>query len=146
MSDIEINKISLQHDIDQALAIRREVFINEQGVDEDEELDSNDEQSTHYLLRFQDNIAGTARVRYVDNNKAKIERVAILAQYRGKKLGQRLMQFILEDIKHTSTVHSVHIGSQKHAIPFYKTLGFIEYSIEYMEAGIPHLDMQLIFI
>ena len=143
MSNIEITKISL-HERDQALAVRKEVFVIEQGIAEDEEYDGKDESSTHYLLRFQDKAVGTARTRYIEDNKIKIERVAILKQFRDQGLGQRLMQFILKDIRDNKTVHLVHIGSQKYAIPFYEKLGFIVCSDEYVEAGITHKDMQLI--
>jgi predicted GNAT family N-acyltransferase len=156
MSDTEITKVSLQHEKDRALTIRKKVFVREQGIAEEEEYDGKDADSTHYLLCFQGKAVGTARTRRIEDNKIKIERVAILKQFRGKGLGHRLMQFILEDIKDNKAAHcpkfdaptfgcpKVYIGSQKHAIPFYEKLGFTVCSNEYTEAGISHKDMQLI--
>lgn len=83
---------------------------------------------------------GVARVRCIDNY-AKIERVAILEAYQGKKLGHALMQFILADLNQNPDITYAKLSSQTYAIPFYEKLGFVVCSEEYMDAGIPHQDM-----
>jgi len=139
---ILIKKACSEKEVQQCLAIRLNVFVEGQAVPLHEEVDGKDKTSDHYLLLYHDSPAGVARVRYLDNY-AKIERVAIVADYQGQGLGREIMQFILADLRKHSTIKTVKLGSQTHAIPFYEKLGFIVCSEEYQDAGIPHKDMQL---
>ena len=129
-------------DLESCLDIRRKIFIDGQNVPEADEIDGLDGESDHYLLLVDDSPVGTTRVRYV-HGKAKIERVAILEEYQGRGLGKKLMQHILQEIKHSGKVKTAVLGAQTYAIPFYENLGFTVCSDEYMDAGIPHKDMQM---
>lgn len=130
--------------IQYCLDIRNKVFVEGQGVPFTEEVDGKDPECDHFLLLTDNKPTGTARIRYAENT-AKIERVAILDTYRGMNLGRKLMEAILEDIGKNPSLKKAVLGSQTHAIPFYTKLGFEICSDEYMDAGIPHKDMQLIF-
>lgn len=109
---------------------------------EEDEIDGLDGESDHYLLKFEKYPAGTARIRYVDG-KAKIERVAILSEHQGKGLGRKLMQYLLQEIVRRGKVKIAILGAQTHAITFYEGLGFTVCGDEYMDAGIPHKNMQI---
>jgi predicted GNAT family N-acyltransferase len=141
---ILVKKISAASDIESCLAIRHKVFIEGQNVPLHEEVDGLDSSSEHYLLFMGQTPAGTARVRYI-NDFAKIERVAVLDTYQGQGLGHVLMKFVLEAIKQKPNVNKAKLGAQTHAIRFYEKLGFVVCSDEYLDANIPHKDMQLIF-
>lgn len=141
---IKVIKAISKADQSVCLRIRREVFIEEQGVSEVDELDNKDDASTHYLIQYKEQYVGTVRVRLVSRLTPKIERMAILKSYRGLRLGYYLMQFILEDIKSGKTANKVFLSSQIHAVSFYKKLGFENYGEKYMDAGIIHQDMELI--
>ncbi|WPY00233.1 GNAT family N-acetyltransferase [Candidatus Trichorickettsia mobilis] len=141
--NILIHKILPGQDIEECLKIRRKVFIEGQNVPEEEELDGLDHDSDHYIIRLNDVTSGTARIRYIQN-KAKIERVAILTEYQGQGLGKKLMEYLIKAIRDSSKVKIAILGAQTHAIPFYENLGFSICSDEYIEAGIPHRDMQII--
>ncbi|WP_316353373.1 GNAT family N-acetyltransferase [Candidatus Trichorickettsia mobilis] len=141
--NILIYKILPDQDIEECLKIRRKVFIEGQNVLEEEELDGLDCDGDHYIIRLDDFVSGTARIRYIQN-KAKIERVAILTEYQGQGLGRRLMEYLLKEIRNSDKVKIATLGAQTHAIPFYENLGFTICSDEYIEAGIPHKDMQII--
>lgn len=124
-------------------AIRSEVFVKEQKVPIEIEFDDNDSDASHFLLRTSDGQpAGTARLRYADG-RAKIERVAIRASHRGKGLGKLLMESIIEKIRTDARAARAALGAQVHAIPFYESLGFVVTGDEYMDANIPHKDMEL---
>ena len=129
-------------DFKKCLNIRKIVFVQGQNVAEELENDGLDGESRHYLISVNDVAAGTARVRYVAA-KAKIERVAILSEYQGRGLGRQLMQFIIEDIQAANIAKIIALSSQVYAIPFYESLGFAVCSDEYMDANIPHKDMQM---
>jgi len=129
-------------DIDTCFDIRHQVFVEEQQVPLDEDLDGKDKDSEHYLLYVDDLACGAARVRYVDDY-AKIERVAILKAHRGQNLGMHLMQGILADLIKNTTYEKAKLSSQTYAIPFYEKLGFVVHGEEYLDANIPHRDMSL---
>lgn len=138
----EVKKVSAAHDIQACFAIRHQVFIIGQDVSMNEERDGQDAHSDHYLLLVNQHPLGTTRVRYLDD-VAKIERVAILAAYQKQGLGQVLMRFIIEELRQNPRLLKIKLGAQSHAISFYEKLGFIICSDEYLDAGIPHKDMQL---
>lgn len=140
MADIRV--VSTPQDIDICLSIRRTVFIEEQNVPEHEEVDGEDSSCTHFLVFFNGEPVGAARFKYLDD-KAKIQRVCILPQVRGTGLGAELMMAILEEVKRQGKASTAILGSQTHALGFYEKLGFSAFGAEYMDAGIPHRDMQI---
>ena len=139
-----VKKISEATELQTCLEIRYQVFVEGQNVPAHEEVDGLDPQSEHFLLFLDQQPAGTARVRYIDDF-AKIERVAILDAHQGKGLGHVLMNFIIEAIHKDPRVKKAKLGAQSYAIPFYEKLGFVVCSDEYLDANIPHKDMQLSF-
>ncbi|WP_133128822.1 GNAT family N-acetyltransferase [Legionella nagasakiensis] len=141
---IAIKKVSDLQDIQTCLDIRKLVFVEGQNVPLHEEVDGKDKDSEHYLLTLDKKPAGTARIRYIEDI-AKIERVAILAKYRGQGLGKYMMQTILADLIQNKRITMAKLGAQTHAIPFYETLGFEVCSEVYLDAGIPHKDMKFSF-
>ena len=141
---IFIKKVFSDEELEKCMEIRFDVFVEGQGVPIQEEVDGKDSISDHYLLFYNEYPSGVARVRY-EADFAKIERVAVLGNCQGKGLGLKLMQFILSDLRQMSAVKKVKLSSQTYAISFYEKLGFVVCSEEYMDAGIPHKDMQLVF-
>ena len=142
-NNVLIKKVS-EADIQVCLALRHQVFVVGQNVPIHEEVDGLDSSSEHYLLFLNQLPVGTARIRYIEDY-AKIERVAILDAFQGQKLGHMLMNFIIEDIHQNYQIKKVKLGAQTYAIPFYEKLGFVVCSNEYLDAGIPHKDMQFDF-
>jgi predicted GNAT family N-acyltransferase len=138
---VSIKKVSSQHELQECLSIRHEVFVKGQNVPLEEELDGKDEGSEHYLLKVDTQPVGVARVRYI-NDYAKIERVAILDSFQNQGLGKKLMLAIIKDLEKQMHLKSAHLSSQTHAVSFYENLGFTVCSEEYLDAGIPHKDMQ----
>ncbi|OHV09945.1 GNAT family N-acetyltransferase [Kushneria phosphatilytica] len=119
------------------LAIRRRVFIEEQGVSESEEIDGLDPDCMHFLLYMDDAPAGTARL-LPDGH---IGRVALLPEWRGYGLGLQLMQAVLATA--TRCGHACcELAAQTHALAFYQRLGFVAHGEEFLDAGLPHYHMR----
>lgn len=121
--------------------IRMEVFVREQAVPPELELDEYDETATHFLLRGED---GTpqATARLVNKGgTAKIGRVAVVQKERGKGIGLTLMQAVLDEARRQGFEEAV-LDSQTYAIPFYERLGFVAEGDEFDDAGIPHFTMR----
>jgi len=135
-----LREANTSNEINKCLEIRRDVFINEQNVPEHLEIDGLDPQCRHFIVQDNTKAIATARVRII-NDTAKIERVAVLSHYRGQKIGLCLMEYILKTLQNDRSIKTVKLGSQNHAIPFYKRLGFQIFGEEYMDAGIAHHDM-----
>ena len=122
-------------------AIRKAVFVQEQAVPLELELDEYDEFATHFLLRAAVRTP-LATARLLDKcGQAKIGRVAVLKEARGRGLGLMLMQFVLDEARQRGFTEAV-LDSQTYAVPFYERLGFIAEGDEFDDAGIPHFLMR----
>ena len=126
-----------------AINIRQIVFIDEQGVNyhEDEILEEELE-SVAYLIYLKDKPIGTFRYRLV-NNEYKIERFAILKEYRHKGYGKQAFDFLVNLIISKFNPCTITLNAQVQTIPFYEKCGFKEEGNEFVEAGIKHKRMLL---
>ncbi len=140
MSTIEITQSTGDEDLAHAIAIRRCVFIGEQGVTEDEEIDGLDGQCRHYLAWLGDEAVATARVRTLDGGRAKIERMAVLAPHRRRGVGAKLMARIIDDAR-TEGMASATLSAQCWVEDFYRNLGFAPEGEVFMDSRIPHIRM-----
>jgi predicted GNAT family N-acyltransferase len=122
------------------VALRRAVFIVEQGISEADEMDDLDDTSIHLLATVDGRPVGTARV-LIDGDIGKIGRICVLADQRGTGLGARIVYAAMEHLRTLPGLARAKLGSQDHAIGFYEKLGFVGYGPFYDDAGIPHRDM-----
>lgn len=125
--------------MDQVLAIRRKVFIEEQQVPETIEIDKYESLATHIIASLDNLPVGTARWRSTEEG-IKLERFAVLSEYRGLGIGTALLNFMLREIDRNKTVY---LNSQSSAIEFYLRNNFAVIGEIYFEAGIPHQKMIL---
>lgn len=135
--------IAPTQDIATCRALRRIVFIEEQGVSEADEVDGLDDQAIHLLALVDGRPLGCARL-LVQGETGKVGRVCVLAEARGTGLGAALMRAAVEEFRKLPGVTRVKLGAQTHALGFYERLGFTAFGPEYLDAGIPHRDMQLV--
>lgn len=119
--------------------IRKQVFIIEQNIPEEEEWDDQDMISDHFVVYDQDQPIAT--VRLLQNNS--VGRVAVLKAYRGQGIGRMIMLEIIRQA-HQQDRKFLQLSSQVHAISFYEKLGFSIQGDAYDECGIPHIKMQLV--
>lgn len=131
--------ITVTDDLPTCQALRRAVFIIEQNVPEELELDGMDEAATHLLATVDGHPAGTARL-MIKGDTGKIGRVCVLAAHRGTGLGEQLIAAALDHFRSLGLPRA-YLSSQTHAIPFYERLGFAAEGPDYDDAGIPHRDM-----
>ena len=124
-----------------ALAVRRAVFVEEQGVPEHLEVDGNDDSATHFVAYDGDRPVGTARLRPYDDSTAKVERVAVLETERGAGIGRRVMDAV-ETAAADAGYESVVLHAQVPVVGFYERLGYEVTSEEFEDAGIPHREMR----
>jgi predicted GNAT family N-acyltransferase len=116
--------------------IREAVFIAEQHVPPELEWDSDDPTAVHFLALEGDYPIGTARL-LPDGT---IGRVSVLKDWRGLKVGDALMNAVIIEAQQRDLKQQT-LSAQVHATLFYERLGFRVVSEEFLEAGIPHVDM-----
>lgn len=135
--NINVTKVGSKEQLDQAYAIRTEVFIGEQSCPPELEWEYEDE-STHFLATLNGQPAGVCRWRKTDNGY-KLERFAVLKPYRGLGVAQALVKTVLEDLP--ADAHYIYLNAQVQAMPLYAKFGFEKTGPMFDEAGIDHYKM-----
>ena len=138
MEAFTLNETDWAHDAPRIAAIRRNVFIEEQGVPEDLEWDEHDAAAVHLLAISADGLPiGCARL-LPDGH---VGRMAVLAAWRGRGVGQALL-LSAQDAARARGHVLLKLSAQTHAAGFYARAGFAAVGEAYEEAGIPHIAMQ----
>ena len=125
-----------------AYSIRKRVFIEEQGVPEEMELDEFDLDARHALAYADSECIGTARLVTLPGNLGRIGRMAVLPKHRGHGVGKQLLGALLNACQ-SQGIKQIELHAQVTVIPFYEQFRFITQGDIYDEAGIPHRDMIL---
>lgn len=136
---ITVERVEDQKQIETAFTIRRRVFVEEQNVSQERES-MDDEEAIHYLATVNGLPAGAARYRKMEKG-AKIERIAVLNTYRGKRIGEAILLKILDDLKNEDKIY---LYAQVIATPFYIKNGFRQTDNYFLDAGIEHVEMDFI--
>lgn len=118
--------------------IREKVFVAEQGVPLELEMDERDAVCGHVLALVDGQPAGTARLDILRHGK--IGRLAVLPQFRGQGVGRQIMQEI-EVMGHEHQLSCLWCHAQKTAVPFYQAIGYTMTGPDFLEAGIVHCKM-----
>jgi predicted GNAT family N-acyltransferase len=132
--------IDITDDLAACHALRRAVFIDEQGISEAEEWDDLDSAAVHLLVRDGDMPVGTARL-LTQGTTGKIGRLCVLRSHRGRGLGAALVKAAVTLLRRRPGLTRILLSAQVHAIPFYEKIGFTAEGPVYDDAGIPHRDM-----
>lgn len=141
MSTITVQKIDNQQQREAALRIREKVFVQEQHVPADAEYDQYESNATHYLAFIDAVPCGTARWRVTDNG-VKLERFAVLKEFRNQQVGYHILQQVMQDVKAFHPDKKMYLHAQVAAIPFYARHGFIPVGTLFNECNIEHYKME----
>lgn len=135
---IDVKKLSLEDpELSKALTIRKTVFVDEQKCPPELEYE-NDDKSTHFLATSNGEPCGAARWRKTENGY-KLERFAVLPNFRGKGVGVHLVRAVLSDLPEEAA--HIYLNAQVSAVNFYLQLGFQPIGEQFEEAGIMHQQM-----
>ena len=136
---IEVRRVSNAEELEHVFAIRRKVFVDEQNCPPELEWEYEDE-SVHFLGTVNAQPAGASRWRKTEKGY-KLERFAVLKEYRGIGLGQALVGTVIKDLPKDATY--VYLHAQLDAMPLYAKFGFKKAGEQFEEAGIQHFKMIL---
>jgi len=136
---LEIRLIQSDIEYKDVLEVRNAVFIKEQNIPQTIEYDGLDKESFHVLVKLDEISIGCARIRSIDG-KIKLERIAILKDFRNKGYGKRLMQYLVSYCEGKKSTEII-IHAQYYLREFYEKLGFKPRGEIFLEAGIKHIEM-----
>jgi len=137
---VSVRRVTTAIEREAAFAVRRTVFIEEQDVPEDIEMDGNDDAATHVVASEDGQPIGTARLREPEPGVGKVERVAVVADRRGEGIGRHVMAEI-EAIAREQDIERLVLHAQTNVESFYTELGYETTSAVFQEAGIDHVEM-----
>ena len=133
--------VAAAEDLKKAYAIRTEVFVLEQKVPLELEMDADDQRAIHVLGSIDHEAVACGRI-VMDRDHTHIGRVAVKKEHRGKGLGKQLMEYLIQVCKDKGA-RDIILHSQVQAIPFYASLGFQAYGDIFLDAGIEHRAMKM---
>lgn len=142
--DLKIKKVFRFKDIKEisdALNIRKKVFCDEQKVPKDNEFDGLDNICTHFIAYKNKAALGTARLREKSKGIYKIERVAVLRNYRYNGIGRFITLEVIREAKKISNLSELILHSQIQVNDFYIKLGFFKIGKIFFEENIAHIKM-----
>jgi predicted GNAT family N-acyltransferase len=123
-----------------AFALRREVFVWEQNVPEEEEHDEYDLTARHYVALAEGEVVGTLRlIDYPEH--IKIGRVAVRMAWRGKGVARRLIEQAMAEMRAKGR-DRFYLTAQSDKLGLYEKLGFAAFGPEFQDGGMPHRAMR----
>jgi predicted GNAT family N-acyltransferase len=138
---LRVKRVSSRQELEKAFAIRMRVFVKEQGVPEEIEMDRDDNRAFHLLAFEGKQAVGTARV-VMRHRSAKIGRMAVLKRYRRRGIGTKLLKRAIATATKQGA-QRIYLHAQVPVIDFYEALTFHCVGSVFKEAGIPHRKMVL---
>ncbi|MDJ0696000.1 GNAT family N-acetyltransferase [Mastigocoleus sp. MO_188.B34] len=172
MSNIIIELADFERDFSVISGIRSKVFHQEQQVDPKLDIDGQDKTCQQLIAYLDGEAVGTTRIKYLNQNTAKIERLAVLSNARRQGIARKLMLKALEvispldaaklntagavqgmyyantqkNITDQQNITEIIIHAQEYIKGLYEQLGFEQYGEAFVEAGINHIKMKKILI
>ena len=136
---MEVRVVETEKEKSDAFHVRHTVFVEEQNVPAELEIDDHEKDATHFVAYDKNVPVAAGRFRIL-GELAKVERICVLSKYRGAGLGLLLMNAIEN---HAKQLHlkGTKLNAQISAVGFYEKLGYGIVSEEFMDAGIPHVTM-----
>ncbi|MBU8869664.1 MAG: GNAT family N-acetyltransferase [Gemmatimonadales bacterium] len=129
-----------KEDILKVMVVRGIVFIEEQGVDWESEIDEHEEESLHVLGEVEGQPVATGRLRALPNGWFKLERVAVRPRWRGRGIAKGMVEFLLKEAAKLGAVR-MKMHAQVYLEGFYNQFGFHREGDIFSECGIDHILM-----
>lgn len=136
---MEITIVTTKEQRKDAYDVRKKVFVEEQNVPIEIEIDEYEDEATHFVLYDHKTPVAAGRIRFLPPY-CKVERICVLKPYRKTGVGQKLMTAI-EQFAIKQGFTKFKLNAQVQAENFYKKLGYETISDEFLDAGIPHVTM-----
>ena len=140
MNKIEIRQARGEKELPAVLRVRKKVFTKGQKVPRELDLDGLDKGAEHIVVLDGRKPIGCARIRY-SGDAARLERIAILEEFRGKGIGKQLTEFLISHCR-AHGAKEIIIHAQSYLEEFYRSFGFERAGAPFFEVGIEHVEMR----
>lgn len=137
---VEYKWLNGSDELDGIMKLRYDVFCREQGYPASLEQDSDEMRSLHLEALDDGKLIGCGRLTQQDESTYHIGRIALYPEYRGGGNGTGIVRELLSKARKLGA-RQVTLSAQTHALGFYKKLGFVPDSAEFMDENIPHINM-----
>ena len=138
---ITVKLVETEAELESAISVRFRVFVAEQHVPPEEELDEEDAAATHVIALHHGSIVGTGRLLAQDPAVAIIGRMAVDKSWRRQGVGGLILRF-LEDEARTQGMRQSVLHAQEYGKSFYAAHGYREHGNPFMEVDILHIEMR----
>ena len=140
---LHVKRARTPEEMKQVFGIRKRVFVEEQHVREEDEYDEFEKEARHFIAFIGETPCGAARWR-ITGEGVKLERFAVLQDYRRKGVGAALLHAILNEVRILSAKPVIYLHAQLSALPLYEKFGFRRTGPLFEECGIQHYKMKLL--
>ncbi len=141
MHGVVLKLVESETELDSAMQVRFRVFVSEQGVPPEEELDEADAVAIHAIALIGGQVVGTGRLLLSDGVDARIGRMAVDLDWRRRGIGGQILSF-LEETALAEGAHHATLHAQEYVKNFYAAHGYLERGTTFLEANIPHVEMR----
>ncbi len=141
MTPVELKLVETEAEMEAALAVRMRVFVAEQSVPAEEELDDEDATATHVIARHNELVVGTGRLLIRAEGTCQIGRMAVDQAWRRQGVGGQLLLYLEQEAR-SQGMSQVMLHAQEYVKGFYAAHGYLERGGLFLEAGIPHIEMR----
>ena len=136
-----IKLVETEEELEAAMGVRFRVFVSEQSVPVEEELDEDDATATHCIALHEGQVVGTGRLVRPDGDAIHIGRMAVDLPWRRQGIGSQILRFLEEEAK-AQGVRLCILDAQEYVKAFYAAHGYQEYGDTFLEVDIPHIEMR----
>ncbi len=141
MDGIVVKLVENEPEMESAVAVRFRVFVSEQAIPPEDELDNADATATHAIALYHGQVVGTGRLVVREDGKAQIGRMAVDQDWRRRGVGGRILSFLEESARDQGLYSSV-LHAQEYVKSFYAAHGYREHGDTFLEVEIPHVEMR----
>ena len=141
MDEVAVKLVETEPELEAAIGVRFRVFVSEQSVPPEEELDDADASATHAIALSQGQVVGTGRLIFQDETTAVIGRMAVDLSWRRCGIGGQILRFLEEEAR-SRGFHHCTLHAQEYVKGFYAAHGYREWGDPFLEVDIPHIEMR----
>ena len=141
MTDLVVKLVETEGELEGAIDVRMQVFVAEQSVPPEEELDEADATATHAVALYQGQVIGTGRLVVREDATAQIGRMAVRLSWRRHGVGGLILESLEEEACAQGLTSAI-LHAQEYVKSFYAAHGYLEHGETFLEVGIPHIEMR----
>ena len=141
MDGVVIKLVETESELESAIAVRFRVFVSEQSIPPEEELDEADATATHAIALYQGRVVRTGRLVWREDGAGQIGRMAVDADWRRKGIGAQILEFLEGSARNQGITNCV-LHAQEYVKGFYAAHGYQEHGDTFLEVAITHVEMR----